>query len=68
MIERAIMPDELAQAREIFLTGTAAEVTPVGQIDELRFTPAKSPHADPRLQASHGATAGASGDGGRLTP
>jgi branched-chain amino acid aminotransferase len=39
VIERAIMPDELMQAREIFLTGTAAEVTPVGQIDELRFTP-----------------------------
>ena len=39
VVERAIMPDELARAREIFLTGTAAEVTPVGQIDELRFTP-----------------------------
>jgi branched-chain amino acid aminotransferase len=39
VIERAIMPDELMQAREIFLTGTAAEVTPVSQIDELRFTP-----------------------------
>jgi branched-chain amino acid aminotransferase len=38
VIERAIMPDELRQAREIFLTGTAAEVTPVGQIDELHFT------------------------------
>ena len=33
------MPDELTQAREVFLTGTAAEVTPVGQIDELRFAP-----------------------------
>lgn len=39
VVERAIMPDELALAREVFLTGTAAEVTPVGQIDELRFTP-----------------------------
>jgi branched-chain amino acid aminotransferase len=39
VVERAIMPGELAQAREIFLTGTAAEVTPVSQIDELRFTP-----------------------------
>ena len=35
--ERVIMPDELAGADEIFVTGTAAEVTPVGQIDELRF-------------------------------
>ena len=39
VVERAIMPDELAEAREVFLTGTAAEVTPVGQIDELRFAP-----------------------------
>ena len=39
VIERAILPDELAQAREVFLTGTAAEVTPVGQIDGLHFTP-----------------------------
>ena len=39
VVERAIMPDELTEAREVFLTGTAAEVTPVGQIDEFRFTP-----------------------------
>jgi branched-chain amino acid aminotransferase len=39
VIERAIMPEELQHAREIFLTGTAAELTPVGQIDEFRFTP-----------------------------
>jgi len=37
VIERAIMPDELAKATEVFLTGTAAEVTPIGQIDDLRF-------------------------------
>jgi branched-chain amino acid aminotransferase len=39
VIERVIMPDELANATEVFLTGTAAEVTPVGEIDEHRFTP-----------------------------
>jgi branched-chain amino acid aminotransferase len=39
VIERAIWPDELKTASEIFLTGTAAEISPVGQIDELRFTP-----------------------------
>jgi branched-chain amino acid aminotransferase len=30
--ERAIMPEELAKADEVFITGTAAEVTPVGEI------------------------------------
>jgi len=38
VIERAIMPDELGDATEVFLTGTAAEVTPVGSIDEHTFT------------------------------
>jgi len=38
VIERVIMPEELANATEVFLTGTAAEVTPVGQIDEHTFT------------------------------
>ncbi len=32
VVERVIMPDELAQADEVFLTGTAAEVTPVSEI------------------------------------
>ncbi|MDA1091259.1 MAG: branched-chain amino acid aminotransferase [Proteobacteria bacterium] len=38
VIERTIMPEELKDATEIFLTGTAAEVTPVGEIDDLTFT------------------------------
>jgi len=37
IVERAIMPDELSKADEIFVTGTAAEVTPVSQIDEMKF-------------------------------
>ena len=37
VIERAIMPEELANATEVFLTGTAAEVTPVGVIDDHTF-------------------------------
>ena len=36
--ERAIMPDELAKTDEVFITGTAAEVTPVGEIGPHRFT------------------------------
>ena len=37
IIERHIKPDELKLAKEIFVTGTAAEVTPVGRIDNLEF-------------------------------
>lgn len=38
IVERAIMPEELANADEVFVTGTAAEVTPVSEIDQYRFT------------------------------
>ncbi len=41
VIERHIQPDELANTQEVFLTGTAAEVTPVGQIGDHRFTPGR---------------------------
>ena len=37
--ERVIMPEELSSFSECFLTGTAAEVTPVSEIGEFRFTP-----------------------------
>jgi branched-chain amino acid aminotransferase len=37
VVERAIMPDELAKTDEVFLVGTAAEVTPVGQVGEHKF-------------------------------
>jgi len=37
--ERKIMPEELAKASEVFLTGTAAEITPVGEIGQYKFTP-----------------------------
>ncbi len=39
VVERAIMPEELANATECFLTGTAAEVTPVREIGQYKFTP-----------------------------
>ena len=37
VIDRAIMPEELANTEEVFVTGTAAEVTPVSQIDDMTF-------------------------------
>ncbi|MSP67268.1 MAG: branched-chain amino acid aminotransferase [Alphaproteobacteria bacterium] len=37
VVERAIMPEELAKADEVFLTGTAAEVTPVREIGPYNF-------------------------------
>jgi branched-chain amino acid aminotransferase len=39
VIERAMMPEEMAHATEAFLVGTAAEVTPVRQIGTYNFTP-----------------------------
>ena len=39
VIERAIMPEEMSKAQECFLTGTAAEVTPVSEIGNYKFTP-----------------------------
>jgi branched-chain amino acid aminotransferase len=37
VIERAIMPEEMAGFEQAFLTGTAAEVTPVSEIGPYRF-------------------------------
>ena len=37
VIERDIYPDEIKNADEIFLTGSAVEVTPVGKIDNQTF-------------------------------
>ena len=31
--ERSVLPEELAQASEVFLSGTAAEIVPVGSVD-----------------------------------
>lgn len=39
VIERRIMPEEMADFEECFLTGTAAEVTPVREIGPYNFQP-----------------------------
>src|ERR1700732_4312460 len=40
VIERRVMPDELTQFSECFITGSAAEVTAVSEIAQGTFTPA----------------------------
>lgn len=37
--ERVILPGDLSRAQEVFLTGTAAEITPVSRIDVHAFRP-----------------------------
>jgi branched-chain amino acid aminotransferase len=37
VVERHIQPEELRDVQEIFVTGTAAEVTPVRAIDDLHY-------------------------------
>ena len=39
IVQRRILPEELATFSECFIVGTAAEVTPVAQIGDYRFTP-----------------------------
>jgi branched-chain amino acid aminotransferase len=39
VVERHMKPEDMATASEVFLAGTAAEVTPVRRIGELTFTP-----------------------------
>ena len=41
VIKRHILPDELPQFSECFITGSAAEVTPVSEIGPYRFKPGK---------------------------
>lgn len=39
VVERTIMPEELSTFSECFITGTAAEITPVSEIGAHRYTP-----------------------------
>ncbi|MFK7865948.1 MAG: branched-chain amino acid aminotransferase [Alphaproteobacteria bacterium] len=40
VVERHIKPEEMADATEAFLTGTAVEVTPIASIADYKFQPA----------------------------
>ena len=37
VIERHILPEELAEMQEVFIVGTAAEVTPINQIGDINY-------------------------------
>ncbi len=41
IVERTILPDELSTFSECFITGTAAEITPVRSIGEVNYKPAE---------------------------
>lgn len=45
VIERAIMPDELSTFSECFITGSAAEITPVSEIGAHIYKPGNISHA-----------------------
>jgi len=45
VIERAIMPEELGTFSECFITGSAAEITPVAEIGEFTFKPGAASEA-----------------------
>ena len=54
VVERRIMPDELANFEECFICGTAAEVTPVSEIGPYNFLPGQISR---RLVMDYSATA-----------
>ena len=45
VVERVVMPEDLGSADEVFLTGTAAEVTPVREIDQHSYRVGPISHA-----------------------
>ena len=42
LVEKYILPDEISNYEEAFLTGTAAEITPIRSIDEINFNTGKN--------------------------
>lgn len=39
VVERPMFPEDLGKSQEMFIVGTAAEVTPIGSVDEHQFIP-----------------------------
>jgi len=58
---RHIKPEELERVQEVFLTGSAAEITPVGEIEGQKFTvgPITKALIDDYQVATRGAAAAA---------
>ncbi|MEO0797842.1 MAG: branched-chain amino acid aminotransferase [Pseudomonadota bacterium] len=68
--DRIIMPEELGSFDECFMVGTAAEVTPIAEIDAYTFTPGEVCKAliedyTAAVQPGQGGQAGQSGQGGQ---
>ncbi len=60
LVERRILPEELREADEIFVTGTAAEVTAVRAIDEVTYP--LGPVTRQLMDDFHGLTRAAAGE------
>jgi branched-chain amino acid aminotransferase len=53
VVERHIKPEELADAQDAFLTGSAAEITKIGSVDDKYFYPELSKLAADLMQDYH---------------
>ncbi|MGH8505658.1 MAG: aminotransferase class IV, partial [Stenotrophobium sp.] len=53
LIERTMKPEEMATAQECFITGTAAEVTPVREVDNRSIGHGKRGPITEKLQAAY---------------
>ncbi len=56
--ERTLSRDELAAADEAFMTGTAAEVTPIAELDDVRLTEGAGPVTRRLAEAYRGVVRG----------
>lgn len=45
VVERAILPEEMSKFQECFVTGTAVEIVPVGEVENYKFVPGETTFA-----------------------